>query len=158
LDEGTIHAWLDGALSPEEAARVEEHVAACGECSALVAEARGLIAGASRIVSSLDIVRGDVIPKPKPAPRALWNRLHLTPSRAALAATVLIAVSSFLVIRRAPTNEQRATLAQAASAGASPIAPSAAASPAAPPISQTPAATASPNAADALRSATAATA
>jgi anti-sigma factor RsiW len=24
-DEGTIHAWLDGALSPEEAARVEAH-------------------------------------------------------------------------------------------------------------------------------------
>jgi len=24
LDEGTIHSWLDGALSPEDAARVEK--------------------------------------------------------------------------------------------------------------------------------------
>ncbi|HEY4129925.1 MAG TPA: zf-HC2 domain-containing protein [Gemmatimonadaceae bacterium] len=153
LDEGTIHAWLDGALSTEEAARVEAHVAMCDECSALVAEARGLIAGASRIVSSLDIVRGDVIPKSKPAPRALWNRLHLSPSRAALAATLLIAVSSLLVIRHAPTNAQKATLAEAASAGAS-----AGASPIAPSAAPAPAATVPPKTADALRSTTAANA
>jgi anti-sigma factor RsiW len=26
LDEGTIHSWLDGALSAEEAARVSAHI------------------------------------------------------------------------------------------------------------------------------------
>src|ERR1700760_1699827 len=104
LDEGTAHAWLDGALPADEAARIEAHVATCDECSALVAEARGLIAGSSRIVSTLDVVRGDVVPKPKPASRPLWNVLRLSPSRAALAATLLIAVASLLVVRRAPTS------------------------------------------------------
>ena len=33
LDEGTAHAWLDGALSAEESARVEAHVAECAERS-----------------------------------------------------------------------------------------------------------------------------
>ena len=101
LEEGTIHAWLDGALSTTDAREVEQHAAGCAECSAMVAEARGLIAGASRIVSSLDVVRGNVIPK-TPASKgggSLWRSLHLTPARAALAATLLIAVSSLLTVR-----------------------------------------------------------
>src|SRR4029078_1183855 len=61
LEEGIIHAWLDGALPAEESAGVERHVAVCTECASLVAEAVGMIAGASRIVSSLDIVPGGVI-------------------------------------------------------------------------------------------------
>ncbi len=56
-DEGTIHAWLDGALPSAEADALAVHVGECAECSAAVADARGLIAGSSRIVSSLDIVR-----------------------------------------------------------------------------------------------------
>ena len=62
LDEGTIHAWLDGALPPGESSRIEALVGACGECAALVAEARGLVAASSRILSSLDAVPGGVIP------------------------------------------------------------------------------------------------
>ena len=62
LDEGTIHAWLDGALPPDESARVESHVEACADCAALVAEARGLIAASSRILASLDAVPAGVIP------------------------------------------------------------------------------------------------
>ncbi|MGQ0715270.1 MAG: anti-sigma factor family protein [Gemmatimonadaceae bacterium] len=56
LDEGTIHAWLDGELTAEEAARVELHVASCASCSDAVAEARGLIAASSRILTALDDV------------------------------------------------------------------------------------------------------
>ena len=59
LDEGTIHAWLDGALSPDEAAAVERHAAECAACSALVAEARGLVAASSRILTALDAAPGD---------------------------------------------------------------------------------------------------
>jgi anti-sigma factor RsiW len=62
LDEGTIHAWIDGALPPDESARVESLATACTECAALVAEARGLVAASSRILSSLDAVPGGVIP------------------------------------------------------------------------------------------------
>lgn len=62
LDEGTIHAWLDGALPPDEATRAEALAQSCAECAALVAEARGLIAASSRILSSLDAVPVGVIP------------------------------------------------------------------------------------------------
>ncbi len=44
LDEGTIHAWLDGQLPRDEALEVEAHVAECRQCADAVAEARGLIA------------------------------------------------------------------------------------------------------------------
>jgi hypothetical protein len=63
LDEGTAHAWLDGALVPDEAARAAAHVAGCATCAALVAEAQGLLAGASRILGALDEVPGDVVPR-----------------------------------------------------------------------------------------------
>ncbi|MEO7856533.1 MAG: zf-HC2 domain-containing protein, partial [Gemmatimonadaceae bacterium] len=44
-DEGTIHAWLDGALDEPTASRIAAHVGTCGACDERVAEARGLIAG-----------------------------------------------------------------------------------------------------------------
>ena len=62
LDEGTIHAWLDGALGDAEAERVERHAASCESCAATVAEARGLVAAASRILTRLDDVPAAVIP------------------------------------------------------------------------------------------------
>jgi hypothetical protein len=102
LDEGTIHAWLDDALASDERARVEEHVGDCAACAALVAEARGMIAGASRVVSALDLVPGGVIPRtPAASPRSgsLWRMLHVTPARAALAASLLIAVATMLTVR-----------------------------------------------------------
>jgi hypothetical protein len=110
LDEGTIHAWLDGALDAEEAARVERHAADCAACAAAVAEARGLVAGASRILTALDSVPGAIVPKTAAsttAPRArrtrsLWSSLHLTPARAAAAAVVVIAAGTALVLRSAP--------------------------------------------------------
>ena len=42
------------------------HVAECPECAAMVAEARGFIAGSSRIVSALDSIPGNVLPFPAP--------------------------------------------------------------------------------------------
>ena len=102
LDEGTIHAWLDGALPADESTGVEHHVAQCEECASLVAEARGMIAGASRIVSALDVVPGGVIPKSsraKSSSGSLWRSLRFTPSRAALAATLVIAASTVLTLR-----------------------------------------------------------
>lgn len=63
LDQGTIHAWLDGALNADDARRIEAHLAECASCASAVAEARGLIAASSRILSALDVVPSDVIPK-----------------------------------------------------------------------------------------------
>jgi anti-sigma factor RsiW len=76
LDEGTIHAWLDGALPPDEAALAEAHVAACTACAAQVAEARGLVAASSRILAKLDEVPGDVVPiSSAPSRRVARRRL-----------------------------------------------------------------------------------
>ena len=110
LDEGTIHAWLDGALDAEEAARVERHSAECATCAAAVAEARGLVAGASRILTALDGVPGGIVPKTTTSSgalrakraRSLWTSLHLTPARAAAAAVVVVAAGTALVLRSAP--------------------------------------------------------
>ena len=63
VDEGLIHAWLDGELDAAEAARVERLVAEDAEWAAAAAEARGLVAASSRILGALDVVAGDVIPR-----------------------------------------------------------------------------------------------
>lgn len=44
LDEGAIQGYLDGELSPEEAARAEAHVAACDACAHAVREAEAELA------------------------------------------------------------------------------------------------------------------
>jgi len=130
LDEGAIHTWLDGALSPDEARRVEEHAASCEACSALVAEARGLVAAASRILTALDDVPERVIPARaggSPVPDQLAElrarkaaeqvaekrRRWLRPRFAATAAVVLVAVGTLAVLQRstlpvvAPVDEAR---------------------------------------------------
>ena len=98
LDEGTIHSWLDGALSADEAARAEAHVADCPDCAAAVAEARGFIAASSRILTALDTVPRGVIPI---APRATTR--NWATWRAA-AAVVVVALGSFAVLRNRTTS------------------------------------------------------
>jgi anti-sigma factor RsiW len=103
LDEGTIHSWLDGALSAEEAARVEAHVVECPQCATAVAEARGFIAASSRILTALDHVPGGVVPAALPVRwynRAAWR---------AAAAVLVVAVGSLVVIRDGRNNAPVAT-------------------------------------------------
>jgi len=118
-DEGTIHAWLDGALDAASAARVDAHVRGCAACSALTAEARGLIAGASRVVAALDDVPTGTRPgwaqsevggagtasattsTTTAADRSVWRRLRVTPARAAIAATIIVAAGLTLTHERA---------------------------------------------------------
>ena len=137
LEEGTIHAWLDGALPPDEALRVEAHARECAQCAAMVAEARGFIAGASRIASSLDVVRGNVIPAtsatsatsaPPAARNSLWKRLKLTPARAAIAATILVGVASMFSVRHRDLQSPQ----EAAVAASAPVAERAVVAPSAP--------------------------
>lgn len=95
-DEGTIHAWLDDALDADASAGVAEHVAGCASCEARVAEARGLIAGAARVVGLLDDQPAPLI-KPADTPTAgtdlsVWRLLRVTPARASIAAMLVVAV------------------------------------------------------------------
>lgn len=129
LDEGTIHAWLDGALTPDEARALEAHIGECPSCAAMVADARGVLAAASRILSALDTVPAGVLPS---AGRSVDERATIArestrsrrPFRAArwraAAAFVLVAGSSWLVI------EARATRKAGETPSASSVAPAAA--------------------------------
>jgi len=119
LDEGTIHSWLDGALSADEAARVEAHVKECPQCAAAVAEARGFIAASSRILTALDNAPRGVIPAAAPAKRVdpmVWR----------IAATVLVVAAGTLAVFRngvgTAKRDQAATV-QTAATASSPVAP-----------------------------------
>ncbi len=59
--EESLHAWLDGALSGDDGDAVERHVATCQTCSAAVADARGLIAAAVRIMHEADVSPRNVV-------------------------------------------------------------------------------------------------
>ena len=96
LDEGTIHAWLDGALDAAQSAALETHVTSCPQCADAVAEARGLIAASSRILMALDDDRVNVVPKapvPGVVPMPSQRRVRRTaPWIGAVAAVLLAAV------------------------------------------------------------------
>jgi hypothetical protein len=140
LDEGTIHAWLDGELPPAEAAALEDHAKRCGACGHMVSEARGLTAASTRILKSLDEVPSRVVPlgvealrHRAPVPRAgrvepasnvqrrakrVWFR---RPQVAAAAALLLVAVGTWRVAREQPS----ATVADFAAPVVQPEAPTA---------------------------------
>ncbi len=113
-EEGVIHTWLDGELSTDEARALEVHIAECTDCSALVAEARGLIAASSRIVSALDTVPGDVIPAAIPRKRAWYASTQLR----AAAAVVFVAGASLLLVQRERAPEMERSAARVVSAPA----------------------------------------
>lgn len=114
VDEGRVHAWLDGALPPDEAAQVEALVRDDAAWAAAAAEARGLIANASRLVRALDdgagaAASGDgpVAASPTRPPRLTvvpgqgTRTLRLARRVGAIAAVLLVAV----VGRMAWTNQ-----------------------------------------------------
>lgn len=104
-DEGTIHAWLDGELPDGQANEITAHARDCPECSAKVAEARGLIAASTRILTALDNVPSGVIPETAasgrtPAPARLRRRWYDRLDIRAAAALLVVAGASYLVVKR----------------------------------------------------------
>jgi hypothetical protein len=55
VDEGTLHALLDGELAPDELAEVRLHFATCPSCAGRLDEARQLLAETERLVSALQM-------------------------------------------------------------------------------------------------------
>ena len=107
LDEGTIHAWLDGELSADEAARAEAHVTACATCADAVAEARGFIAASSRILTALDNVPS--IKSAGSAGSARWGRRPLATwlvrERIAAVVAVIVAGGALTLVLSRPADE-----------------------------------------------------
>ena len=61
VDEGTLHAYLDGELPPAERAGLEAHLEQCTACNALLTEERALLERASALL-------GSARPTERPAP------------------------------------------------------------------------------------------
>ncbi len=117
LDEGTIHAWLDGALSAEDERKAEAHAARCTQCASAVADARGFIAASSRILAALDNVPAGVIPKdyratpgaaaaPRTAPRIPPWTLRVAASLVVVATGTLLVMTYGGSAMRAPQRDQ----------------------------------------------------
>lgn len=65
VDEGALHAYLDGALDhlpASEAARIRDHLAACDACSLRLEEERALRLEAASILAGADPGAGDLPP------------------------------------------------------------------------------------------------
>jgi Putative zinc-finger len=92
VDDGTLHAYLDGELSPAERQGVDAHLVQCPACRERHDEERALIAGAAELLAfaappdrEVPALRaGDVKP-----PARLWWQVRLP---LAWAATVLLAL------------------------------------------------------------------
>ncbi len=103
VDDGTLHAYLDGELSPPEAQGVEAHLAQCPGCRGRLEEERALITRAGELLAlaappdrELPPFRaGDVKP-----PTRLWWQVRLG---LAWAATVAIAFHALLTPLSADT-------------------------------------------------------
>lgn len=72
VDEGRLHAWLDGELPADEARALERHLDECAACRALVEEERRIRDAASSILRGAD-------PGPISPPGVI--PLHLSPAR-----------------------------------------------------------------------------
>jgi len=88
-DEGTLHSYLDGELSPAEVTELERHLSVCAPCRAQLAEARSFMTEADGLVVALDIPHAPSRPFVAPTAAPRW-RPRLT--TLAWAATIVLAV------------------------------------------------------------------
>lgn len=109
-EEGTLHAYLDGELPAAEASSLELHVGECARCAAALAEARGLVAAASRVITTLDAAPASpavVTPAPAGASPAPERRAAHAPffrvPYARAAALLLLVGGSAVVLDRSGT-------------------------------------------------------
>src|ERR1051325_10922818 len=92
VDDGTLHAYLDGELPPAEARGLEAHVAECAGCRDRLEEGRGLISRADELLglaappdrATPPFRAGDLKP-----PARLWSQVRVP---LAWAATVMVAL------------------------------------------------------------------
>lgn len=106
-DEGTLHAYIDGELPRAEAEALEAHIAGCASCSAALAEARGLVAATSKVITALDAAPATarttvpVVGRPSAvsATRASRPLIFRVPYARAAALLLLVGGSAFVADR-----------------------------------------------------------
>ncbi len=118
VDEGTLHAFLDGELSPAEVTELERHTSVCVPCRTAFAEAREFHAESKEMILALDVdlpaTRLATRPTPLPRPRAGWTRRMTT---LAWAASLIAAVGLGYSMRPQFDATSDAVRAPAAAAG-----------------------------------------
>jgi anti-sigma factor RsiW len=89
VDDGALHAYLDGELTPAERAQLETHIAECPACRTRLEEERALVARAGQLLSLAQPVERPAPPMHQlRRPRLAWRlRVPL-----AWAASVVLAV------------------------------------------------------------------
>ncbi|PYO82346.1 MAG: hypothetical protein DMD65_09030 [Gemmatimonadetes bacterium] len=112
VDDGTLHAYLDGELPPDEARGVDAHLAQCPDCRTRLEEERALIGRADELLGRAappDRALPPFRPGDAKAPGRLWWQVRLP---LAWAATVVLALGAGLylgsgTLRREPPAEKR---------------------------------------------------
>ncbi|MEP6687732.1 MAG: zf-HC2 domain-containing protein [Gemmatimonadales bacterium] len=83
LDEGTLHAMLDGELEAKEVAEIQAHVASCTSCGLRLREVREFLDEADRLIASVEMdgaVTGAPMRRSEPA--AAPDAASIDPPRA----------------------------------------------------------------------------
>ncbi len=96
VDEGTLHAYLDGALPPGERSQVDAHLAECPACRDRLAEARALIARADALLALALPAERSAPPLHELRRRPMWWRVRWP---VAWAATVTLAIGLGWMLR-----------------------------------------------------------
>ena len=97
LDEGTLHALLDGEIPSAELPPIQAHLGACAECRARLTEEQDLLAESDRLIEVLELPEAaPAAATVRTAPRRVW------PARLAWAATVVLAAGLGYSIRGGP--------------------------------------------------------
>jgi len=110
VDEGTLHAYLDGALPPGERSQVDAHLAECPACRDRLAEARALIARADALLALALPAERSAPPLHELRRRPMWWRVRWP---VAWAATVTLAVGLGWMLRGGDHQVGTASLARA---------------------------------------------
>src|SRR6478735_1168626 len=88
-EEGTLHSYLDGELTPAEVIELERHLSVCAPCRAKLTEAKSFLGLADELIPLLDTVpAGTKAPATAPKPRRGWP---VRPAVLAWAASVVLA-------------------------------------------------------------------
>ena len=68
LDEGTLHAMLDGELEPSDVAEIQAHLASCSSCGLRLREVREFLDEADRLIASVEMDGATAAPLRRVAP------------------------------------------------------------------------------------------
>jgi anti-sigma factor RsiW len=69
LDEGTLHALLDGELELSEVKEIQTHLGICAACDSRLQDVKQFLAEADRLVGALEAPAGSGRTRPEPEPR-----------------------------------------------------------------------------------------